>query len=104
MTWDLGPAGLATLAGMALGFGIFTQVVFLGRGRRWLWLVAAVLIFGAGIAISEVWFGWATGDELQPNIDGLSFDEVLLGYAVGVPAVLIARYLDGRRAAPGAAS
>ncbi len=28
--------------------------------------------------MSEVWFGWATGAELQPNIDGLSFDETLL--------------------------
>jgi hypothetical protein len=28
--------------------------------------------------ISEVWFGWATQEELQPNIDGRSFAEVLL--------------------------
>jgi hypothetical protein len=28
--------------------------------------------------ISEVWYGWAAQEELRPNIDGLSFDEVLL--------------------------
>ena len=45
---------------------------------RWLWLIAAAGYFVGGLFISEVWFGWATQEELQPNIDGLSFDEVLL--------------------------
>jgi hypothetical protein len=47
----------------------------------------------AGIFVSEVWFGWATQEELQPNIDGLSFDEVLLICTLpGIAAVLLARY------------
>jgi hypothetical protein len=41
-------------------------------------------------------FGWATEADLQPNIDGLSFDEVLLGLFIAVPAVLVARFLVGR--------
>ena len=41
---------------------------------------------------SEVWFGWATQEELQPNIDGLSFDEVLrLGLVPGIATVLATR-------------
>ena len=45
-----------------------------------------------GIFVSEVWFGWATEEELQPNIDGLSFDEVLLICTLpGIVAVLLAR-------------
>ena len=35
-------------------------------------------------------FGWATADDLQPNIDGLSFDEVLLfGLVPGIVAVVV---------------
>ena len=50
-----------------------------------------------GLFISEVWFGWATQEELQPNIDGLSFDEVLLlGLVPGIVTVLITRYVTRR--------
>ena len=93
MQWDLGPEGLALLAVMALTFGVFTQLVFWGRGVWWVGVVAAASAFLAGLFISEVMFGWATAAELQPNIDGLSFDEVLIGYLVGGVIVLVARYL-----------
>ncbi len=47
---------------------------------------------------SEVWFGWATDEELQPNIDGLSFDEALLGGLISaVVAVLVTRYVIRKR-------
>ena len=95
MQWDLGLLGVGVLIALSLGFGIFTQLVF-WRTTGWLWLLASAVFFVAGILISEAWFGWATAAELQPNIDGLSFDEVLIGYAVGIPAVLIAKYLTGR--------
>jgi hypothetical protein len=94
--WDLGLEGFAVLAVMSLAFGIFTQVVFWGLVSRWLWLAASAVFFLAGLFISEAWFGWATEEELQPNIDGLSFDEVMLGYVIGIPIVLVARYLYGR--------
>jgi hypothetical protein len=97
MQWDLGLQGVGTLAVLSLVFGIFTQVVFWGMASRWLWLVAALLFFVGGLFISEVWFGSATEAELQPNVDGLSFDEVLLAYVVGVPLVLAARVVVGRR-------
>ena len=96
MQWDLGLQGVAVLIGMSLGFGLFAQLVFWNRNSRWLWMIASVGFFIVGLFISEVWFGWATREELQPNIDGLSFDEVLIGLLVGIPAVLLARFLTGR--------
>jgi len=91
MTWDLGLQGIGVLALMSLGFGVFTHVVFRGVAGRWLWFVATAGAFVVGLFISEVWFGWATEAELQPNIDGLSFDEVLLGFLIGGLVVLVAR-------------
>lgn len=93
MEWDLGWQGIAVLGGLSLGFALITQLVFWNRSR-WAWLIGLVAFLAAGLFVSEVWFGWATQEELQPNIDGLSFDEVLLiGYGVGVPLVVVARYL-----------
>jgi hypothetical protein len=99
MQWDLGLVGLGLLLTMALVFGLLAQVVA-GRwaGTRLLWLVAATTYAVAGLLISEWWFGWATEEELQPNIDGLSFDEVLLiGWVPGVVSVLVTRYVVRHR-------
>jgi hypothetical protein len=95
--WDLGLQGLAVLGVMSLVLGAFTHLVFWGHATQWMWLIASVGFFVLGLFISEVWFGWATEEELQPNIDGLSFDEVLLGFVVGAFAVLAMRYFEGRR-------
>jgi Na+/proline symporter len=96
--WDLGLWGIAVLVGMSVAFGVITQVVFWNHATRWLWLIAAAVMFVVGVLVSEVWFGWATGEELQPNIDGLSFDEVLLfASAAGVAAVLLTRAITRRR-------
>jgi hypothetical protein len=92
MRWDLGPEGLAVLLAISLCFGVFAQLVA-GRATRWMWLIATALYLVGGLFISEVWFGWATQAELQPNIDGLSFDEVLLGLIPGTAAALATRYL-----------
>lgn len=97
MQWDLGLQGVAVLAGLSLGFGIFTQLLFWQQSTRWLWLIASVLFFVAGALISEAWFGWATEEELQPNINGLSFDEVLIGFLITIPLLLIARFVVRRR-------
>lgn len=58
---------------------------------------AAYLLAMSGLVISEVFFGWATEEDLQPNIDGLSRDEVLLGILPGIVAVLFARRWGLRR-------
>jgi hypothetical protein len=104
MQWDLGLQGVGVLVLMSLGFGLVAQLVA-GRGMtRWLGLIAAAAYFVGGLVISEVWFGWATEEDLQPNIDGLSFDEVLLiGLVPGIAAVLVTRYVIGRKARGAAA-
>jgi hypothetical protein len=87
MEWDLGLLGLAVLAAMSLAFGVIAQLFFGETTTRWLWAIVATAHFLGGLLISEVWFGWATEEELQPNIDGLSFDEVLL---IGLIPVVLA--------------
>jgi hypothetical protein len=94
MEWDLGLQGLGVLLVMSLGFGIVAQLVFGRATTRWIGLIVAAVHFVSGIFISEVWFGWATAADLQPNYDGLSFDEVLLiGLVPVVLTVLVVWYL-----------
>jgi hypothetical protein len=64
---------------------------------RWLCLAASVVSFLGAVVVSEVVPGRATGVDLQPNIDGLSLDEVFLAYLVGAVLVLVARSLVSRR-------
>jgi hypothetical protein len=98
MQWDLGPLGLGLLAVMSIGFGFLAHLLAGRTATRWLWLVVAAVYFLVGLLTSEMWFGWATEEELRPNVDGLSFDEVLLiGLAPVAVAVLISRYLGRRR-------
>ena len=102
MQWDLGLQGIGMLVLMSLGFGLVAQLVAARRTNRWVGLIAAAVYFVSGLFISEVWFGWATEEDLQPNIDGLSFDEVLLiGLVPGIAAVLVTGYLTRRAARRG---
>ena len=97
MEWDLGLIGLGVLALLSLGFGLLAQVVAARYTTRWLGLIAAAAYFICGLFISEAWFGWATEEELQPNIDGLSFDEVLLAWIPGIAVLLVIRYVARKR-------
>lgn len=67
------------------------------RTRRRGVLIATAVYFVAGLLISEWWFGWATAEELQPNIDGLSRDETLLTWIPGIVAVFVIRHHARRR-------
>jgi hypothetical protein len=50
-------------------------------------------------------FGWATEEQLQPNVDGLSRDEVLLSSLLTTAAVvLMMRYLARRETENGTSS
>ena len=105
MTWDLGLWGLAYLLGMSLLFGLVAHLIAGRVTTKWLWLIATAGFFVLGLFISEVLFGWATEEDLQPNIDGLSRDEVLVGFITAIAAVLVARWWGlrhGHRHTPGA--
>lgn len=94
MLWDIGLRGLAILLGYALVFGVFVQIVLWNRATRWLWLVGTVAFYAGGLFASEVLFGTATLDQLQPIEDGLMVDESMLGgLIVGIAAVLVTWYL-----------
>ena len=97
MEWDIGLRGLALLMAYALGFGLLAQLLG-GKGiTRWMWLIATTVFFVSGLLISEAWFGSATEDELQPIVDGLSRDEMLLAIFPGLAAVFITRYVVKHR-------
>jgi hypothetical protein len=90
--WDLGFVGLAALAGISLAFGLTGGLLVGGhRSRRW-WagLVTTVACFAVGLLTSEWLFGWATEEELQPNVDGLSRDEVLMSSVLTTGLIVLA--------------
>jgi hypothetical protein len=95
--WDLGLRGVGLLLLMSLGFGAVAQAVLWRATTHWLWLIGTVGYFVSGILVSEVWFGWATEEDLQPNIDGLSFDEVMLLGTLGAILVVLATWFVTRR-------
>jgi len=93
MRWDLGWQGIGVLAGLSLAFGVVAQPLFRRRFAWWVGPLAAGISVVGGLLISEVVFGWATAEDLQPNIDGLSFDEVLVGDLIGIVGLGIVRFL-----------
>jgi hypothetical protein len=97
--FDLGLQGLGLLIVISLGFGVVAQVVAGRRaGTHWLWLIAATGWFIGGMLASEVVWGGATAEELQPIIDGLALDESLLGgLVVSLSVVAITLLLTGGR-------
>jgi hypothetical protein len=103
MQWDLGLQGLSVLAAMSLGFGLLAGLL-VGEGwtrRLWAVGITTVACFGVGLLTSEWLFGWATEEELQPNVDGLSRDEVLLSSLLTTAlVVLVMRYLAHRAQEP----
>lgn len=106
MQWDLGLQAVALLAAIAFGFGV-AAALLVGDGRpRRLWAVGinAVACFAAGLLTSEGVVGWATEEDLQPNVNGLSTDEVLLASVLTTVVVVLAmRYVAGRMHGPGGA-
>jgi hypothetical protein len=97
MNWELGSNGLLYLGAMSIGFGLLAHLLSGRAAPRWLWAVVAAVYFGVGIAVSELWFGDATEAELQPNVDGLSRDEVLGVGLVPVVVAVVATRLRVRR-------
>lgn len=97
MLFEIGLGGLGLLVACSLVFGVAAHVLVRATGN-WLWLAGATGWFVGGLFFSEVLFGTFTIDEIQPIVDGLAFDESLLGgLIVGIAVVLVARYLSGAR-------
>ena len=96
MTYDLGSTGLQILLAYAFGFGEIVQLIVGVSRTRWLWLLAAAGWFVGGIFMSEVLFAKATIDEIQPIIEGLAYDEALLGGLVGGLIVAVATWFVTR--------
>lgn len=99
MQWDLGLQGFAVLGAISIGFGVGAAVL-VGRGwshRLWATVITTVTCVGVGVLTSEWLFGWATEEDLQPNIDGLSRDEVLLSSVVTTAFVVLAMRYVARR-------
>jgi uncharacterized membrane protein YebE (DUF533 family) len=97
MQWDLGLEGLSALTVLSVGFGVLAGLLVGDGWARRLWTAAATTVACAGVGLltSEWMFGWATEEELQPNIDGLSRDEVLLSAVITTALVV---WLVRRRA------
>ncbi len=102
MQFDLGLQGLAIVTAMALLFGLIAQLV-LGRWAHshWLWLTGFIGWVVGALFMSEVVFAGATATEIQPVIDGLAFDESMLGgligglIAIGLTAIVSRRQTHG---------
>ena len=93
MEWDLGLQGLLYLGAMSIGFGLLAQLLSGRSAPRRMWALVSAIYFAVGLFVSEIWFGDATEEELQPNIDGLSRDEVLaVGLIPVAAAVLVTRW------------
>jgi zinc transporter ZupT len=96
MDWDLGVTGVGLLLAMSLGFGLLAQLTAGRDTTAWMWLIGSGTFFVSGLLISEAWFGWATEADLQPNYDGLSFDETLLALLPSILVVVVVRLLIRR--------
>lgn len=101
MEWDLGLAGLGLLLAMSVGFGLVAQLIAGRFVTRHMWLIGTVGFFALGLLISEGLFGWATEEDLQPNYDGLSFDETLLALFPSIAVVVLVRWQVRRHRAAG---
>lgn len=91
MNYDLGLQGLALLIIPAVLFGLVAQLVVWRSATHWMWLIGAVAWFVGGLFASEVLYGAETTEaNLQPLIDGLLWDEALIGGLVtGLIAVVV---------------
>ena len=97
MDWDLGLTGAGVLLAMSLGFGLVAQLLAGRHVTHWMWLIGGGTFFVLGLLISEAWFGWATAEDLEPNYDGLSFDETLLAIIPSIAAVIVTRRMIRNR-------
>lgn len=100
MQFDIGLQGLGILVAISLAFGVVAQLLLGRRTTRWLWLIAAAGWLVGGLIASEIVWGSLTEDEIQPIIDGLAFDEALLGGVIGGVVAVVATWVVTRLRRP----
>jgi uncharacterized membrane protein YdbT with pleckstrin-like domain len=102
MEYDLGSQGLALLIVPALLFGLLAQLVVWRSATHWMWLIGTAAWFLGGLFASEVLYGSETTEEnFQPLIDGLLWDEALLGGLVAGLIAVIVTWFATRHHVPG---
>jgi hypothetical protein len=97
MVYDIGNYGVQIVIGFAFAFGAIAQLLAGRDSNRWLWVAGVVGWIVGAIFASEVLFGKMTVDEIQPIIDGLAFDEALLGGLVGGLVTFLAAWFMTRQ-------
>jgi len=80
--FDLGVQGLGILLAGSLICGLVAYFIR-ASATPWIGPLAALGWFVGGLFVSEVMFATATVGQVQPVIDGLAFDESLLGGLIG---------------------
>ena len=105
MNFNLALEGFALLFMFSVIFGSLAHVLLARSSTPWMWLIGSAAFFVGGLIASEIVWGTATIDEVQPIIGGLAVDESMLGgLLLGVPVVLVSWYLGRQnrlhRAAP----
>ncbi|MFW5472062.1 hypothetical protein ACOCJ5_02025 [Knoellia sp. CPCC 206450] len=102
MEWDLGLQGVGVLVALSLAFGALAGLLAGDDVAHRLdaMAVTTVACVIVGLVVSEVVFGSATGVELQPDVDGLARDEVLLSGAVTTAVVVLVMRRMVHRGAP----
>lgn len=94
MKLELALEGFALLYLFSTVFGGAAHILFAKSSTRWMWLIGSVAFFVGGLVMSEVFFGTATVEDVQPFIGGLAVDESALGgLLLGVPVVVATWYL-----------
>ena len=94
MNVDLGLQGLVLLIVPAVLFGLLAQAVYWRTATVWIGLIAACAWFAGGFVTSEVLLGSETTEaNYQPLIDGLLWDEALLGGLVTGLVAVVATWL-----------
>jgi hypothetical protein len=93
MRFELALEGAALIFMFSVIFGGAAHLLLARSSTHWMWLIGAAAFAIGGLFVSEVLFGNATVDDVQPFIGGLAVDESLLGgLVVGIPVVLAAWY------------
>ena len=99
MLFEIGNYGIQIVIGFAVGFGAIAQVIAGRNANRWLWVAGTLGWIVGALVVSEVLFGTMTEEQIQPIIDGLAYDEALLGGLIGGLVAFVVAWMVTREVA-----